>query len=112
MGWAALADILDYHQSGLTLADPVDEHLVESAWVFTFTPHGVWVIDVAGWTLSAQSVDAVIVGLTFAEEGVEVELLVWSTAVAVVIGTARHMRWLLAVAAILIGRCHQEQRQE
>lgn len=109
---ASLADVLNDDESGLALADAVDEYLVGSAGVDSGAPLGDLVVDVALRTDGAASVDAVESLLAVALEGVEVQHLISAAPVAVVVGTGRNFLRGTAAAAVL-GSCgHRQQQHE
>jgi hypothetical protein len=98
---AALADVLDDDESGLALADLVDEHLVGPASVDPLAPLGDGVVAVPGGTLPTEPVDPVVALDAVAVERVDVQHLVLVAAVAVVVGARGDLRGRLAARAIL-----------
>lgn len=98
---AALADVLDDDESGLALADLVDQHLVGSACVDSLAPLGDGVVAVPGRTLPTEPVDPVVALDAVAVERVDVQHFVLVAAVAVVVGTGGDLGGRLASVAVL-----------
>jgi hypothetical protein len=99
--WAALADVLNNHQSGLALADLVNKHLIGPTGVDSLTPLSDGIVAVAGRALAAESVDSVVPIDAIAVEGVEVEYFIFIATVAVIIWAGGDLRGGLAPVAIL-----------
>lgn len=98
---AALADVLDDDESGLALADLVDQHLVGSACVDSLAPLGDGVVAVPGRTLPTKPVDPVVALDAVAVERVDVQHFVLVAAVAVVVGAGGDLGGRLASVAVL-----------
>jgi hypothetical protein len=96
---------LDDLQSGLALADAVNEYLIGAAGVDSVAPLGDGIVFVTVGALAADAVDGVVVVLADAVEGVGIEDLVFPAAVAVQVGAGGDMRGRFAVAAIFCVGC-------
>ena len=91
---------MDDLQSGLALADAVNEYLIGAAGVDSGAPLGDGVVIVPVGAFAADAIDGVVVVLADAVEGVGIEDLVFPAAVAVQVSAGGDLRGRFAVAAI------------
>ena len=89
--WASLADVLDNNQSRLALADAIDEDLVGSAGIDSYTPLKIFVVEVSFGANCASAVHAIVAVLAITKAGIEVELFVGVAAVAVVVAAGFYL---------------------
>ena len=84
---AALADVLDNLQAGLTFTNSLGvEYLVNAAWIFSLAPLKNFVINIATRALTTHSIDTMMIFFAFAKHGVDIEELIRAASIAVVVG--------------------------
>jgi hypothetical protein len=104
--WAPLADVLDDDESGLAAAFAIDEYLVGSACVDTFTPLGNGLVFISGRALSTFAVDAILSVDAITIESVSVEYLIFPAAIAMLVRTGCNLGGGFTVFAILRIGCY------
>lgn len=107
---AALANILDDNESGLALAPLINKYLIGSTRIDSLTPLRNRVIGVTFRTLSAHTIDAIVIILAITVERVKVEHLIPTAGITVIIWAGSYLGGWLAVVATL--GCDQGDQQE
>jgi hypothetical protein len=103
---ASLAEILYDDKSRLALANSIDKYLIGSACINTFTPLCNGIIGISVRAFSTFSINKIVVGNAVTVEGIDIEYLIFTALIAMVIRTGGNLSCRFTVITVLRVGCY------
>jgi hypothetical protein len=103
---ASLAEILYDDKSWLALANSIDKYLIGSACIDTVTPLCNGIIGISGGAYSTYSVNKIVACNAVTVESVDIEYLIFTALIAMVIRTGGNLGCRFTVITVLRIGCY------